>query len=165
MAECPFTRKIFIFQDLRPEEVEEVVQHVTLHEFPPKAVIIREGDEGDGMFIMCQGEVEITKNLTLQLAEETPKSRVMARLRAEDGVSFGEMALLEHDVRSATVTALSPCTMMQLGRDDFLRLVNDNPEMGVKILVRLSQLLSRHLRKTDQEVVKLTTALVVALGG
>jgi hypothetical protein len=37
--------------------------------------------------------------------------------------------------------------------------------MGVKLLLRLAQVLSRHLRKTNQDVVKLTTALAVSLGG
>jgi hypothetical protein len=37
--------------------------------------------------------------------------------------------------------------------------------MGLKLLLRLAQLLSRHLRKTNQDVVKLTTALAISLGG
>ncbi len=165
MMECPFTKKIFLFQDLDPYEVQLVAGSATLREFPAGSIVLKEGEEGDSMFIMCQGEVEITKNLTLELAEETPKSRVMTRLKAEDGVSFGEMALLENEVRSATVTALTDVSLMQLPQQEFLNLVHENTEMGVKILMRLSQLLSRHLRKTDQEVVKLTTALVIALGG
>jgi CRP/FNR family cyclic AMP-dependent transcriptional regulator len=165
MTECPFTKKIFLFQDLDPDEVQLMVSSASLREFPAGSVVIKEGEEGESMFIMCRGEVEITKNLTLELAEETPKSRVMTRLRAEDGVSFGEMALLENEVRSATVTALTDVSLMQLPQKEFLNLVHQNTQMGVKILMRLSQLLSRHLRKTDQEVVKLTTALVIALGG
>ncbi len=54
---------------------------------------------------------------------------------------------------------------MHLPREEFLSLVQQNPRMGVKILIRLSQLLSRHLRKTNQDVVKLTTALAISLGG
>ncbi len=44
-------------------------------------------------------------------------------------------------------------------------MITYNPAMGVKLLLRLAQLLSRHLRKTNQDVVKLTTALAVSLGG
>jgi CRP/FNR family cyclic AMP-dependent transcriptional regulator len=165
MAECPFSKRIYLFQDLEGNEVKQVLLHGELREFPPGAIILREGEEGDSMFIMCQGEVEITKRLTLELGEETPKERVMIRLRADDGVSFGEMALLENEARSATVTALSPVTAMELRREEFLGMVREHPEMGVKILIRLAQLLSRHLRKTNQDVVKLTTALAIALGG
>jgi CRP-like cAMP-binding protein len=165
MTECLFTKKIFVFQDLDAEEVLTVVEHCNLREFPAGTLILHEGEQGDSMFIMQAGEVEITKQLTLVLDEDTPKERVMIRLKAEDGVSFGEMALLENEVRSATVTALSDCSLMELPQKEFLKIVRDNPQMGVKILIRLAQLLSRHLRKTNQDVVKLTTALAISLGG
>jgi len=117
------------------------------------------------MFIMCQGEVEITKRLTLTLSEDVPKERGMTHLKAEDGVSFGEMALLENDTRTATVIALTDCRFLEFSRKDFLDFIEGNPLTGSKLLLRLAQLLSRRLRKTDQDVVKLTTALAIALGG
>jgi CRP/FNR family cyclic AMP-dependent transcriptional regulator len=89
----------------------------------------------------------------------------MIRLKAENGVYFGEMALLESEIRSATVTALTDCSLLELHQKDFLELIAQNPAMGVKLLLRLSQILSRHLRKTNQDVVKLTTALAISLGG
>ena len=108
--------------------------------------------------------MEITKQLTLVLDEDTPKERVMIRLKAENGVYFGEMSLLENDPRSATVTALTDCRLLELHQQDFLELIQHDPAMGVKLLLRLAQLLSRHLRKTNQDVVKLTTALAISLG-
>lgn len=163
--EPSFFRKIHLLQDLGEDEIKAVLTHAHPREYPAGAVIIHEGEPGDSMFIMCLGEVEITKQLTLVLDEDTPKERVMIRLKAEDGVSFGEMALLENEVRSATVTASSPCRLLELQREDFLNLVNRDPVMGVKLLLRLAQILSRHLRKTNQDVVKLTTALAISLGG
>jgi CRP/FNR family cyclic AMP-dependent transcriptional regulator len=99
------------------------------------------------------------------LDEDTPKERVMIRLKAEDGVYFGEMTLLENEVRSATVTALSDCLLLELHQKNFLEMIHRRPALGVKLLLRLSQVLSAHLRKTNQDVVKLTTALAISLGG
>lgn len=164
-SECEFLKKISLFQDLEDSEVQEVLNHTSLRNFPAGAVILQEGETGDSLFIMCKGEVEITKALTLVLDEDTPKEKVMIRLRAEDGVCFGEMALLENEARSATVTASSDCSLLELHQQEFLALVRENPEMGLKILLRLAQLLSRHLRKSNQDVIKLTTALAIALGG
>lgn len=157
--------RIFLFQDLEEEELLKVLGLAAPRKFPAGTVIVNEGEAGDSMFLMGQGEVEITKRLTLVLDEDTPKERVMIRLKAEDGVSFGEMALLENEVRSATVTALTDCQLLELNREDFLRLIEQDPAMGLKLLLRLAQLLSRHLRKTNQDVVKLTTALAISLGG
>jgi CRP/FNR family cyclic AMP-dependent transcriptional regulator len=165
MLDATFFRKIYLLQDLEEAEIHQVLSRTSPREFPAGSVIIREGDPGDSLFIMQEGEVEITKQLTLVLDEDTPKERVMIRLNAENGVYFGEMALLENETRSATVTALTDCSLFELHQKDFLDLIEQKPVMGVKLLLRLAQVLSRHLRKTNQDVVKLTTALAVSLGG
>jgi CRP/FNR family transcriptional regulator, cyclic AMP receptor protein len=163
--EAAFFRKIFLLQDLEDREIDHVIARTHRRHFPAGRIIIQEGEPGESMYIMVSGEVEITKQLTLVLDEDTPKERVMIRLKAEDGVYFGEMSLLENDPRSATVTASSDCLVLELFQQDFLELTRQDPNMGMKLLLRLAQLLSRHLRKTNQDVVKLTTALAISLGG
>ena len=182
MIDPAFCRKIYLFQNLDESEILQVLNRTRLREFPAGAVIIQEGEFGNSLFIMQTGQVEITKQLILGLVEDAPKERVMIRLKAEDGVyfgemalleskmrsatvTFGEMALMESEIRSATVTALTDCALLELQQKDFLELIKKNPVMGVKLLLRLCQGLSRHLRKTNQDVVKLTTALAVSLGG
>jgi len=165
MSEASFYQKIFLFQDLEEEEINRLLAQAVLRDFSAGAIIIHEGEAGDSMFIMCQGEVEITKRLTMVLDEDTPRERVMIRLKAEDGVSFGEMALLENEVRSATVTALSDCRLLELKRQAFMDAVHQDYPLGFKIMHRLAQILSSHLRKTNLDVVKLTTALAISLGG
>ena len=165
MMDAALFQKIFLFQDIKADELHRVLDRTSLREFPAGTVIIQEGEPGDSLFIMAAGEVEITKQLTLVLDEDTPKERVMIRLKAENGVYFGEMALLESEIRSATVTALTDCSLLELHQKDFLELIEQHPAMGIKLLLRLAQILSRHLRKTNQDVVKLTTALAISLGG
>ena len=84
------------------------------------------------MFIMVRGEVEITKRLGLVLDEETPNERLIISLKAEEGVCFGEMSLLENEPRSATVTALTECLLMEIGREDFMRLIKQNGRHGLQ---------------------------------
>jgi len=165
MTSLEHFKKVFIFQDLEDEELQKVFKLLTSQYFFEGQVIVKEGEPGDSMYVMSEGEVEITKRLTMVLDQETLKEKLMVRLRAEDGGSFGEMALLENEVRSATVTALTNCRFLELQREDFLNFLRENPVIGIKILLRLAQLLSRNLRKTNQDVVKLTTALAISLGG
>ena len=165
MENLSFYKKIFIFQDLDDEELQQILQLTRHRFFSADAAIIKEGDSGDSMYIMREGEVNITKRLTLVLDQDLPKEKRMIQLKAVDGVSFGEMALLENDTRTATVTALTDCKLLELKRDDFLGFIREHSSTGCKIALRLAQLLSRYLRKTDSDVVKLTTALAIALGG
>lgn len=164
MIDINLFKKISLFQDLKEKEVKQVLGLSVPRAYPAGSVIIREDEAGDSMFIMVKGEVEITKRLGLVLDEETPNERIIIRLKAEEGVCFGEMSLLENEPRSATVTALTECLLMEMGREDFLRLIRENSDMGCKILLRLAQLLSKYLRKTNQDMVKLTTAMAIALG-
>lgn len=163
MIEPQLLKKIFILQDLAPEELERVVAATNMRALPAQATIMAEGEAGDEMYIMCEGEVEITKRLLLEIDEEAPREKVMIRLRAEEGVIFGEMALIDNEVRSATVTTLTPCRVLELNKEQFFNLIQQYPEMGNKILWRLAQMLSQRLRKTGKEVIKLTTALAIAL--
>jgi len=164
MVDINLFKKISLFQDLKEEEVKQVLGLSVPRAYQAGSVIIREDEAGDSMFIMVKGEVEITKRLGVVLDEETPNERIIIRLKAEEGVCFGEMSLLENEPRSATVTALTECLLMEMGREDFMRLIRENSDMGCKILLRLAQLLSKYLRKTNQDMVKLTTAMAIALG-
>lgn len=85
-SSCEFLRKIFLFQDLEDNEIQQVLSRAAPRNFSAGAIILREGETGDSLFIMSQGEVEITKALTLVLDEDTPKEKVMVRLKADDGV-------------------------------------------------------------------------------
>ena len=164
MTDRDWLKKISLFQDLDEKEIKQVLKLAVPETVPAGSVIIQEGDAGDSMYILCQGEVEITKRLGLVLDEETPNERIIIRLKAEEGVCFGEMSLLENEPRSATVTALTDCFLMEMGREDFLNLIKHDSDMGCKILLRLAQMLSKYLRKTNQDMVKMTSAMAIALG-
>ncbi len=171
MADTAFLRKIFLFRDLSDDEIGEVLNITQIRNFPGEAVIIEEGEMGDSMFVMLSGEVAITKRLIQGLAKDVPQERVMDRLKAEDGVYFeemtlfGEMTLLENEARSATVTARSECVLLEFHQKDFIDLIQRHPDLGVKLLLRLARGLSERLRKTSKDVVKLTSALAISLGG
>lgn len=156
-------KKNLLLQDLADDELQLIIRATTPRRFQADEVIMREGEAGEVMYIMCEGSVAITKRLTLELSEDTPREKVMVRFRAEEGVILGEMALIESDVRSATVTALTPCLMLELSKDHFYQILEEYPRIGVKILLRLAQSLCQRLRKNSDELVKVTTALAIAL--
>ena len=136
-------KKNHLLKDLSESELQLILAGTTPRELPTDEVIMHEGDAGDAMYIMCDGSVAITKRLTLELGEDAPREKTMIRFHAEEGVILGEMALIESDVRSATVTALTPCLMLELTKEKFYLLLEQYPDIGVKILLRLAQYLSQ----------------------
>jgi CRP-like cAMP-binding protein len=73
------------------------------------------------------------------------------------------MALIGQDTRSASISAKTDCLLLEINRDDFIRLIESRPALGIKILMNLSRQLIGHLKKCNQDVIRLTTALSIAL--
>jgi CRP/FNR family transcriptional regulator len=105
-------------------------------------VIVRQGEAGDGLFVIQEGRLEI---LSENHGRET-------RLRiAGEGELIGEMAVFEREVRSATVRALGEARVLTIDRRNFLWRLNEDPSLAF----RLVETMSRRIRELSAEIVKL----------
>jgi len=165
MEEITFLKKIPILRDLNEEELGQFLKIARRVRFPKGQPILTEGQAGDTMYIMEEGMVEISKTLVMIKGQENSKDRdkVLTKLSAEGHAIFGEVALFEQSKRTATVIALTDCLLLEISKADFLRLAEDNPRIGYKITRNIAQLLCSRLRKADEDTIKLTTALSMAL--
>jgi len=138
------------------DEVIKSIAHMCSHKsFKKGKTIIREGDFGDDLYIILNGEIDILKN-TLQ----DEKYTVTTLDSSKGGVYVGELALIDNDRRSASVVAKTECDCLVLDRDDFIRFGNENPEIGLNITRSIAGQLSSKLRKTNTDVITLFSALV-----
>ena len=155
----------FIFKTLDDEELKEVINIIEEKSFQKDDAIMKEGEQGDTMYMVAEGEVGVSKSLTMKFGDDDFREteKVLTGFRAEDNVVFGEMALIGQDKRSASIMARTDCILLEIKRDDFIRLVEGKPGLGVKILMKLSELLRSRLRHSSQDIMRLTTALSIAL--
>ena len=158
-------RKIEMLADLSEAEVEALRRVAREVSFPAGEVIMREGDVGDSMYLFAEGQVMVTKNLTLKMGKGgfSQAEKSMVRLDARYVSFFGDMAMFENDVRSATLTASTDCLLYEIRRDDFERLAERNPVLGYKLVRRIAEVLCHRVRQGNQDILKLTTALSIAL--
>ena len=111
-----------------------------------REVIVRQGEAGDGLFVIQEGELEI-------LSENDGRE---TRLRvARKGELIGEMAVFERQVRSATVRAVGEARVLTVDRKNFLQRINEDPSLAF----RLVETMSRRIRELSVEVVRLKAAL------
>jgi CRP-like cAMP-binding protein len=89
--------------------------------FPAGSVIMTEGDEGELMYVVMQGEVDITL-----------KNKVLAT--ASPGEIVGEMSLINSGLRSATVTARTDCVLALIDQASFESLLRHVPEFTIHII-------------------------------
>jgi CRP-like cAMP-binding protein len=110
-----------LFRPFSRTQQRDLLRRFTAHDVAPGTAIIRQGDEGRGLFVVLSGDVEVTS--LAPDGEPTP----LATLRAGD--IFGEMALMRGGPTSATVTAASAATVLYLARDYVDRIVAAVPEI------------------------------------
>lgn len=105
-------------------------------------LIVREGDEGDCMYVVQEGQVEVFV--------VTDGKEVRLAVRGE-GEFFGEMAIFEREVRSANVRALGDTRVLTLDKKNFLRRIQEDPSLAFRIV----QTMSRRIRELSAEVARL----------
>lgn len=135
-------KRIPIFQDFNEREfakIEDILHH---RSFAVEEAIVREGEKGVGMYIILTGQVQILH------AGEQGKPIKLATLGPGD--FFGEQALLDESPRTASAVASEPCQAIGFFRPDMLELIDRNPRMGLKVIMRLSQMISFRLRQTNR---------------
>jgi len=160
--------RIPVFRDLKPTELDKVKDIFREETRTAGSVIMAEGQEGDEMFILVRGQVQISKAMLMPgisvplLNMESPR-KVLATLRDDAHPVLGEVALIDSDQRSATVKAVTDCLLLVTSREQFFALAEREPVIGLKLLLTLGKRMAATIRRSNGEVVKLTTALALAL--
>ena len=106
-------------------------------------VIICEGEEGNCMFVIQEGDVEV-------FIDGDDGQEIRLAVRGE-GDFFGEMAIFDRDVRSATVRALGDARVLTVDKKNFMRRVHEDPSLAF----RLVETMSRRIRELGEEVARL----------
>ncbi len=158
-------RETEIFKNLSDGQIAKLLKIARKVTFPEGEVIMREGEEGDTIYIILEGTVEVAKSLVIGESEEEgdEKNKVFTRLDASVHAVFGEIALLETTKRTATIKTVTNACFYEIKRDAFLGVVEEDHELGYLILLNLARIVCARLRKADEDTIKLTTALSIIL--
>ncbi len=144
-------RENILFQDLTPKELQFVANIVHLRKYRTDEVIFHQAELGVGMYIIVDGSVNITAEDTRLKDTSANSDHVIAKL--EPGDFFGETSLVEENgKRSATATANENTNLIGFFKPDLLEILERNPRVGVKITLRLSEVLGRRLKETTERV-------------
>ncbi len=143
--------KVPAFVELSLLELREVAQIVHKREYRADEPVFYQGDPGLGMYIIKEGKVLIS------IEDERGSEKELALL--SDGDFFGEIALLDESPRSATAMCKTECSLIGFFRPDLFEIIEKNPSLGVKIVLKLAEIVAQRLRVTDQEVSKLKQEL------
>jgi CRP-like cAMP-binding protein len=142
-----------LFQDLNFTELKLVEKIVNVRHYRPGESIFKQGEVGVGMYIIVSG----VTNIYVEELEVNTGSTYMThvtQLKADD--FFGELALVENEGRrSASATAHEETVLIGFFKPDLIEIIERNPSAGVKILLRLGEVLGTRLRQTTARITEL----------
>jgi CRP/FNR family transcriptional regulator len=141
-------RSVPLFAELSDPDLERIARVAVPRTYPAGTVILREGDPGDTCYVMRSGRARVVRQ------HGDGRSITLANLGA--GEIFGELAMFGGEVRSATVEAIDEVRAAGILAGDLKRLLNEHPDIAVKLLgalsARLREANARISRQSFQKV-------------
>lgn len=131
------------FDDLSGKYIKLLMQIIHNRAYEANEYIFYQGDPGIGLYIVREGSVAITQSV------DNGPSVEMARLNRGD--FFGELALLDNEIRSGTAIALEQTSVVVIFKPDLDEFIERYPKAGIKILRGISTIISTRLRKLNDE--------------
>jgi len=129
-----------LFEGLSADEIEQVARICSEKQFSKGQIVAREGEQGDELYIVAEGFVEVVLG-------EKPSSAARIVVSLGSGQVLGEMALLDQGPRSASLRAASDPTILQvIQRNHFEKLCQANTHIGYIVMRNLAADLSFKLR-------------------
>ncbi len=143
-----------IFYQFTPTQLEMVANLCQEVVFQAGETIFRENSSSKELYIITQGEVEILINpSTISSASDREKQvdSVIATLRR--GQSFGEIALVDEGLRSASARAAqNGARLLVISRDKLIMLCETYPPLGYRLMYNLAADLAMKIRNTDLRI-------------
>ena len=136
------------FRFLSEDELATLCPFLRLRQCPADSVLMQEGEAGTFMGFLLEGKLAVRKETSF-----VGKHILLAIL--EPGTMVGEISVVAHEQRNASVVATEASTLLELSGDDFALLVKQNPVLGVKFLRQIVNVVSLRLRKADDRLARL----------
>ncbi len=136
-------RRSPLVEMLSEAELQVLAELSRARTFAAGDVVFREGDAGDALFVLAKGEVEVVAS-----GEGDP----LALALLSPPAAFGEMSLIDREVRSATVRARTACVALQLGAENFTAFRKRSRDGFTLFLVNVARVLSSRLREANRKL-------------
>jgi len=139
-----------IFYGFTRELLERVASTCREREYAAGETIFKENSASDELYVIARGEVEILIDPALVSDRPDTPSRPTTIATLRRGQSFGEVALVDQGLRSATARSASHDTrLLVIPRLDLMRLIEADPLLGYRLMYNLAADLALKIRNTD----------------
>lgn len=141
----PKLERMAMFEDFKRDETVLLAGYLVGQRVDQGAVIFREGERTAHMCLLLEGRLEVLKGAqggqAKKITDVTP------------GRLIGEMSVIDGQPYSATVVASVPSVLVLLSRENLLRICEERPRIGNRLLIKIANMLSQRLRQTTGKLI------------
>jgi CRP/FNR family cyclic AMP-dependent transcriptional regulator len=134
--------RVPVFSTLEHDDLERIAELAVPRDYEPGQIVFREGDASDTCYIVRSGRARAVR--------EHPDGRTITLATFGTGDIFGELAMFEDELRSATVEAVQRTSAVAVLGPDMRRLMVEHPQIAIRLLAALG----RRLRETNDRLAK-----------
>jgi signal transduction histidine kinase len=127
-----------VFPGLSEKDLAELASVAKLRNYPPGTILCHEGRAEEVFYVIVSGRAEVSKQIQADM------ERVLHR--PGPGEFFGEIALVQEGPRTASVRTIEPTTVLEIGREAFMSVLQRSASMAVRIMLQVTC----RLRDADQ---------------
>jgi CRP-like cAMP-binding protein len=128
-----FLKRVDLFRQIPGEDLAQVAQIAKEVYFEQGQQIIKQGDVGDCLYLIIEGEVKVLSD-----------DKEITRFGEKESV--GEMSILDAEPRSASVFAVSDVVLLKIKQEDFYEMISERPEIAQGVI----KVLTRRLRRNSK---------------
>jgi len=148
-----FLKQADIFYQLTPTQLELVANLCQERSYSLGEVVVEEGTGSKELYIITRGEVDVLVDPAVVAGPQTARKGQATIATLRRGQSFGEIALVDEGLRSATVRAAQRDTrLLVIPRDKLIILCETYPQLGYRLMYNLAADLAMKIRNTDLHV-------------
>ena len=130
-------KKLSLFQLFSENDIAQLLTYFTRHEYLADNAVFKEHDHGESMYVILQGAIMISRASGETIAE------------LHEGDFFGEVALFDYALRTASAVAKEDSFILEITRNDFNKLFSVAPALTAKLLYQMMTEMSRRLRRKN----------------
>ena len=151
MVTTAWLRNTELFSGLEELQLGVILSHSSVESFPEGRTIFHRGDEAHRLYVLIEGVVTLA-------VETGEKIDMMTSTIDKEGAIFGMPCLLEPFRYNVTATCLNPSKVLIIAADQMLKLIEQDPKMGMEIMRKLAFIYFNRLNEMREGVSKLLKA-------
>lgn len=138
-----------IFDTFTETQLQLVASLCETHTYQSGEILLKENEQSTELYVIARGGVEVVMNPTF-VSDEVNEGEMVVLTELRQGQVFGEVALVDQGMRSATIRVSQANTLLlRIDRHRLMTLCDNYPELGYKLMKNLAADLAFKIRNTD----------------